>query len=70
MTAPPTNTALQDALALHRQGKHELAMQRYVSVLQTDPKNLDALYYVAVLAIQQGVSQCAGHGWAVPFLPF
>ena len=54
MTAPPTNTALQDALALHRQGKHELAMQRYVSVLQTDPKNLDALYYVAVLAIQQG----------------
>lgn len=50
-TAP---TALQEALALHREGKHELAMQRYVALLQQNPGNTDALYYVALLAIQQG----------------
>ena len=44
---------LQEALALHRQGKHELAMQRYVAILQQNPSNVDALYYVAMLAIQQ-----------------
>ena len=46
--------AIQEALALHRQGKFDLAMQRYVAVLQKDPQNLDALYYVAVLALQEG----------------
>lgn len=46
--------AIQEALALHRQGKHELAMQRYVAVLEQDPANADALYYVAVLALQEG----------------
>ena len=46
--------ALAAALALHRQGKRELAMQRYVTILQQDPKNLDALYYVAALALQEG----------------
>ena len=35
--------AIQEALALHREGKHELAMQRYVAILQQDPGNLDAL---------------------------
>ncbi len=44
---------LQEALALHRQGKHELAMQRYVAILQQNPGNVDALYYVAMIAIQQ-----------------
>ena len=34
--------AIQEALALHREGKHELAMQRYVAILQQDPGNLDA----------------------------
>ena len=29
-------------------------MQRYVSILQQNPANADALYYVAVLALQQG----------------
>ena len=53
---PPSTAvdALQEALALHRAGKHELAMQRYVAILQQNPGNLDALYYVAVLALQQG----------------
>jgi tetratricopeptide (TPR) repeat protein len=58
MTGPTTpETAadpLQEALALHRQGKHDLAMQRYVAILQREPNNVDALYYVAVLALQEG----------------
>jgi len=45
---------LQEALALHRAGKHDLAMQRYVAILERDPNNADALYYIAVLALQQG----------------
>src|SRR5260221_4765638 len=58
MTAPPAPEAapdpLQEALALHRQGKHDLAMQRYVAILQREPNNVDALYYVAALALQEG----------------
>src|SRR5262245_61135049 len=50
----PAADPVQEALALHRAGKHDLAMQRYVAILQTDPGNADALYYVAVLAIQEG----------------
>ena len=46
--------AIQEALALHRQGKVDLAMQRYVAILQQNPQNIDALYYIAVLAIQEG----------------
>jgi len=56
-TPPAANSkqqAIQEALALHREGKHELAMQRYVAILQQDPGNLDALYYVAMIALQQG----------------
>src|SRR3954464_1895718 len=56
--APPAPEAASDpfqqALALHRQGKHDLAMQRYVAILQREPNNVDALYYVAVLAPQEG----------------
>jgi tetratricopeptide (TPR) repeat protein len=51
--APPADP-LQEALALHRAGKHDLAMQRYVALLQKDPDNTDVLYYVAVLAVQEG----------------
>ena len=51
MTTPPTDTALQAALALHREGKRDLAMQRYVAILQQNPTNADALYYVAVLTL-------------------
>lgn len=51
---PLQEDPLQAALALHRQGKHDLAMQRYVAILQGNPNNIDALYYVAVLAIQEG----------------
>jgi tetratricopeptide (TPR) repeat protein len=51
--------ALQEALALHRAGKRELAMQRYVALLADDPTDAEALYYVAVLALQEGqVAEC------------
>jgi tetratricopeptide (TPR) repeat protein len=57
MNSPPAadnpQTALQDALALHRSGQHELAMKGYVAILQKNPGNVDALYYVAMLALQQ-----------------
>src|SRR4029079_3330098 len=57
MASPPAPSspqqALQDALALHREGKHEDAMKGYVALLQRNPGNLDALYSIAVLAIQQ-----------------
>jgi tetratricopeptide (TPR) repeat protein len=53
-TGDKPQTPLDEALALHRAGKHELAMQRYVAILQQNPGHIDALHYVAVLAIQQG----------------
>ncbi|MBX9840583.1 MAG: tetratricopeptide repeat-containing glycosyltransferase family protein [Xanthobacteraceae bacterium] len=53
-SATPAADPLQEALALHRAGKHDLAMQRYVALLQKDPDNADVLYYVAVLAVQEG----------------
>ncbi len=45
---------LQQGLFHHRQGQLEQAMERYVEVLQSDPENADALYYVAVVACQGG----------------
>ena len=62
MTEPPTSSpaaqearrqALEAALALLRQGKRELAMQRCVAILADDPTDADALYYCAVIAIQE-----------------
>ncbi len=58
MNSPPAaakeQQALQDALALHREGKRDLAMQRYIAILKDNPQNLDALFYVAVIATQEG----------------
>src|SRR5690348_10664135 len=58
MNSPPTadkpQTPLEQALALHRAGDHERAMERYVAILQQNPGNTDALHYVAMIAIQQG----------------
>jgi tetratricopeptide (TPR) repeat protein len=48
---------LQQGLFHHRQGDLALAMERYVEVLRTDPHNADALYYVAVVACQEGQFQ-------------
>ncbi len=55
--APTAATLLQQGLFHHRQGQLSLAMERYVDVLRADPANADALYYVAVVACQEGQYQ-------------
>ena len=50
---PSKDPSLQEALELHRKGEHEEAMKRYVALPQRNPGNVDALYYVAMIAIQQ-----------------
>src|SRR5438477_12440361 len=45
---------LEGALALHRMGNLRAAMDGYMRVLKDDPQNADALYYVAVVAVQEG----------------
>jgi tetratricopeptide (TPR) repeat protein len=58
MTEPAKAEALlQQGLFHHRQGQLALAMERYVEVLQGDPTNTDALYYVAVVACEDGQYQ-------------
>ncbi len=55
MNAPPTTAdLLQQGLFHHQQGQLSLAMDRYTQVLRNDPNNADALYYVAVVACQEG----------------
>jgi tetratricopeptide (TPR) repeat protein len=55
MSEPATAAQLlQQGLFHHRRGELDMAMQRYVEVLRTDPQNADALYYVAVVACQEG----------------
>lgn len=46
--------SLAEAIALQRQGKRDLAMQRYVAILADDPTDVDALFQVAIVAIQEG----------------
>jgi Tfp pilus assembly protein PilF len=58
MSEPATTAQLlQQGLFHHRQGDIALAMERYVEVLQRDPQNADALYYVAMVACQDGQFQ-------------
>lgn len=55
MSEPATSDQLlQQGLFHHRQGQLAQAMERYTDVLRTDPQNADALYYVAVVACQEG----------------
>ena len=55
MNEPPTAAALlQQGLFHHQRGELSLAMERYVDVLRVNPNNADALYYVAVVACQEG----------------
>ncbi len=55
MTEPATAaTLLQQGLFHHRRGELSLAMDRYTDVLRIDPRHADALYYVAVVACQEG----------------
>ena len=45
---------LQQGLFHHRQGDIPMAMERYSEVLRLDAENAEALYYVAVVACQEG----------------
>ncbi|MDO8875085.1 MAG: tetratricopeptide repeat-containing glycosyltransferase family protein [Pseudolabrys sp.] len=59
MTDAPTDhqtmaQLLQQGLFHHRRGEVRLAMERYSDVLTKDPKNAEALYYVAVISCQEG----------------
>jgi len=55
MSEPASSAQLlQQGLFHHRAGDLAAAMQRYVEALQIDPQNADALYYVAVVACQDG----------------
>jgi len=58
MTEPATVAQLlQQGLFHHRQGDIAQAMERYTEVLRNDPNNADALYYIAVVACQDGQYQ-------------
>jgi tetratricopeptide (TPR) repeat protein len=55
MAEPPkSQQLLQQGLFHHRQGQIPLAMERYVEALKIDPQNAEALYYVGVVACQEG----------------
>lgn len=58
MSQPQTVAELiQQGLVHHRAGQISLAMDRYTQVLQIDPRNPDALYYVALVACHEGQYQ-------------
>jgi len=48
---------IQQGLVHHRAGQISLAMDRYTQVLRNDPRNADALYYIALIACQEGQFQ-------------
>ena len=56
MRRPQTARSIQEALALHRQGRLEEAGRIYNSVLAADPNHFDALHLGGVLRHQQGRS--------------
>jgi len=51
--AKSTLDALQEALALHKQGQLEEAGQRYREVLEAEPNHPSALHLMGLLAVQQ-----------------
>src|ERR1019366_5641633 len=58
MSEPATAAQLlQQGLVHHPQGDIAQAMERYTEVLRNDPTNADALYYIAVVACQDGQYQ-------------
>ena len=48
---------IEQGLHHHHRGEVALAMDRYTEVLRNDPRNADALYYIAVVACQEGQFQ-------------
>ena len=57
MDKPSTAKLLQEGLAMHRAGMRREAMDCYIQVLRENPENADALYYVAVMTIQEGQTE-------------
>ncbi len=58
MGTPQTSAELiQQGLVHHRAGQISLAMDRYTQVLRNDPRNADALYYIALIACHEGQFQ-------------
>lgn len=53
MKAPPT-FLMQEATALHRQGRFAEAAARYEQVIASERKNVDAIYLLATIHCQQG----------------
>src|SRR5271170_1033583 len=54
MAVSQTTDLLQEALALHRRGAVAEAAARYAAVLQADPANADAHYYLGMISCQHG----------------
>ncbi|MFZ2067462.1 MAG: tetratricopeptide repeat protein, partial [Xanthobacteraceae bacterium] len=54
MPASSTDHLLQKGLALHRRGAIAEAAAIYTQVRRADPRNADALYYLATISCQQG----------------
>src|SRR5258708_35793624 len=55
MTSSSVAVSLQDALLLHRQGALDEAVRCYDRLLQNDPTNADARYYLAMAWCQKGL---------------
>src|SRR5260370_38491185 len=55
MTSSSAAVSLQDALLLHRQGALDEAVRCYDRLLQNDPTNADARYYLAMAWCQKGL---------------
>jgi protein O-GlcNAc transferase len=53
-SAPPSGQAIQQALALHREGRFAQAEQLYASVLTQQADHFEACYLLAMLKMQQG----------------
>jgi tetratricopeptide (TPR) repeat protein len=56
-SAAPAAQLLQQGRFHHSQGELARAMDHYTQVLRNDPTNTEALYYVAVVACQEGQFQ-------------
>ena len=54
MAISSTAALLEEALALHRRGAVAEAAARYDEVLQSDPHNADAYYYLGLMSCQAG----------------
>ena len=54
MSEPASAALLREALALHRSGALAEARERYERLIRAEPGHADALYYLALIAHQQG----------------